>query len=200
MNDVRVIDGETSCREKRKTHRLCASILSGDCFAEMMSGTQMVEVEKPIWASTRSEPVTVRKTKGRRCRTIPIHSQLQKILENLKSHVDGRLFHGPRGGKLKPDTARNGLVRDVIEPLKARFPTPEAEIGLQHGRVHSFRHFFVSQAFLGGASEGEVKEWIGHQDSKMVAHYRHLHDEDSQRRMQQIDFFGSNNPVDGPQG
>lgn len=136
---------------------------------------------------------TVRKTKGRRSRTLPIHPDLRKVLDRLTPHKDGRLFHGPRGGKLKPDTVRTMLIRDVIQPLKERFPTPESEIGFEHGRVHSFRHFFVSQAFLSGVAEGEIMEWVGHQDSKMVAHYRHLRDEDSQRSMEQINFFGERN-------
>jgi integrase len=40
------------------------------------------------------------------------------------------------------------------------------------------------------ASEGEIKEWLGHADSKMVEHYRHLRSEDAQRKMQQVDFLG----------
>ena len=51
---------------------------------------------------------------------------------------------------------------------------------------------------MGGASEGEIKEWLGHADSKMVEHYRHLRDEDAQRKMRQIDFLDSGqNDVDG---
>ena len=51
-----------------------------------------------------------------------------------------------------------------------------------------FRHFFVSQCFLGGASEGEIREWVGHADSKMVEHYRHLGRKDALAKMEQINF------------
>jgi hypothetical protein len=95
---------------------------------------------------------------------------------------------------VKPDTIRSILIRDVIEPLKAGFPTPAGELGFEHGRVHSFRHYFCSKAFIDGATESEVKEWLGHADSRMVAHYRHLRVEDGQRRMQSIDFIGSARP------
>jgi integrase len=81
------------------------------------------------------------------------------------------------------------FIRDVIGPLAEKFPTPEGEIGFEHGRLHSFRHFFVSQAFLGGASEGEIREWVGHRDSEMVEHYRHLGRKDAVRRMEQISFL-----------
>ena len=81
------------------------------------------------------------------------------------------------------------FIDDVIEPLKKKFPTPDGEIGFAHGRLHSFRHFFCSQAFLGYASEGEIKEWLGHADSKMVEHYRHLRSEDAQRKMARLTFY-----------
>jgi integrase len=144
-------------------------------------------------SSRRAELGAVRTTKGRRSRSLPIHPDLRRVLQSLLVHVDGRIFHGPKNGKLKPDTVRNIFVRDVIQPLKDRFPTPADEIGFEHGRLHSFRHYFCSQAFLGGASEADIKDWLGHQDSKMVAHYRHLRSEDSQRKMQQINFLG---PID----
>jgi hypothetical protein len=52
------------------------------------------------------------------------------------------------------------FIRDVIEPLAEKFPTPE----------------------------GEIREWVGHADSKMVEHYRHLGCKDAVRRMEQISF------------
>jgi integrase len=82
------------------------------------------------------------------------------------------------------------FIDDVIEPLKTKFPAAEGEIGFEHGRLHGLRHYFCSQAFLSGVSEGEIKEWLGHADSKMVEHYRHLRSEDAQRKMGQIDFLG----------
>jgi len=90
----------------------------------------------------------------------------------------------------KPSRVLKVLLRDVIRPLKQRFPTPPGEIGFEHGRVHSFRHYFVSEAFRQGATEGEVMEWVGHRDSKIVAHYRHLRKADSHRRMEKVDFLG----------
>jgi integrase len=133
---------------------------------------------------------TIRTTKGRRDRRLPIHPDLLDSVQAMKHHADGRIFHGPRGGVLKPDTVLSVFLREVIEPLKARFPTPPGEIGFEHGRIHSFRHFFCSQAFLSGAAAADIQEWLGHQDSKMVGHYRHLRAEDSQRKIQQIEFLG----------
>lgn len=39
--------------------------------------------------------------------------------------------------------------------------------------------------------EQVVKEWLGHADSKMVRHYYHLHDDETQRQMDRVTFFGS---------
>lgn len=131
---------------------------------------------------------TARTTKGKRSRKIPIHPRLRELLTKLPRAADGRVFHSERGVRLRPNNVLHVFIRDVIKPLRGGFTTPEGEIGFEHGRLHSFRHFFVSQAFLGGASEGEIREWVGHADSKMVEHYRHLGRKDALRRMEQISF------------
>ncbi len=132
---------------------------------------------------------TARTTKGRRTRMLPIHPELLRELTGLQRQADGLVFHGAMGGRVRSRNVLEQFIRHVIEPLKANFITPAGEIGFEHGRLHSFRHFFCSQCFLGGASEGEIKEWLGHADSKMVQHYRHLSSEDARRKMSQIVFL-----------
>lgn len=132
---------------------------------------------------------TARTTKDKRSRTIPIHAELRELLVGLPRHADGFVFHAARGGRVRTRNVLEQFIQHVIEPLKTTFTTPAGEIGFEHGRLHSFRHFFCSQCFLGGASEGEIKEWLGHADSKMVEHYRHLRSEDAQRKMNQIRFL-----------
>ena len=39
--------------------------------------------------------------------------------------------------------------------------------------------------------ERMVMDWLGHQDSAMIRHYYHLHDDESRRRMNQLDFLGT---------
>jgi len=148
-------------------------------------------------ASHRKQQIgTARTTKGRRSRTIPIHPRLYKLLLTMDQSAGGPVFRAQHGGPLRPNNVLHTFIKRVIKPLKKQFPTPEGEIGFEHGRLHSFRHFFCSQAFLGGASEGEIKEWLGHADSKMVEHYRHLRNEDAQRKMDQIEFFNDENDGD----
>jgi integrase len=141
-------------------------------------------------ASTNSP----RTTKGRRSRKIPAHPALDAMLDQMPRRKDGKVFGGPQGGILKADTARIVLVRDVLEPLKEKFPTPAGDKGFKHGRLHSFRHFFVSQAFSEGASEGDIREWVGHTNSRLTERYRHLRDQESQCRMRKLSFLDSTIP------
>jgi hypothetical protein len=108
----------------------------------------------------------------------------------MAHNPDGLVFAGPKGRRLKADVVRNIFIREVLKPLRLKFPTPAGEIGFEHGRLHSFRHYFISQAFLGGASEGEIRSWVGHLDSRIIERYRHLRSEDARRKMEQIKFFG----------
>lgn len=136
----------------------------------------------------RTDMGSERRMKGRRGRLIPMHPEVKALAKTLPRRLHGRVLCGPRGGKIKADRARETFVARVITPLSEQYPTPENEIGFAHARFHSFRHYFISQAFLNGATEGEIMEWVGHRDSKTVALYRHLRNEESQRRMRQINF------------
>jgi integrase len=112
------------------------------------------------------------------------------VLESIP-RTDQYVFHGPRGGRLKADTLRNCLVRDVIEKLADRFPKQfEGEQSFEDGRLHSFRHYFCSVCANTGVPERIVMEWLGHSDSEMVRHYYHLNDEESRRKMDQLDLLG----------
>jgi integrase len=103
---------------------------------------------------------------------------------------DGSIFHGPLGGRLKADTVRRILIRDVLEKLSDRFPSREREVGFCDGRLHSFRHYFCSIAAQAGTAEQPVMSWLGHSSSPMVRHYFHLHDDESRRQMRRINFLG----------
>ncbi|MCI0361844.1 MAG: tyrosine-type recombinase/integrase [Planctomycetaceae bacterium] len=131
-----------------------------------------------------------RELKSGRSRMLPIHPDLGAVLRSLAKQ-DQFLFHGPRGGRLKPDTVRNVLIREVIKPLEPKFSSPEDEQGFKDGRLHSFRHYFVSMCANNNIPERVTMEWLGHQDSEMVRHYYHLHDEEARRQMARLDPLGS---------
>ena len=109
---------------------------------------------------------------------------------NQLPRLDAYVFYGPRGGRLKPDTVRRILVREVIEPLAGKFPTSEGERGFKDGRLHSFRHCFCSTCANSGIPERMLRDWLGHADSEMIRTYYHLHNEEAKRRMDSLDFLG----------
>ena len=137
----------------------------------------------------KSSGLKRRELKSGRSRSFPIHPDLLSVFRRLP-RIDAYVFHGPRGGRLKPDTLRRILVREVIEALAEKFPTPEGERGFMHGRLHSFRHCFCSTCANSGVPERMVMDWLGHADSEMIRHYYHLHDEEAKRRMDSLDFLG----------
>jgi integrase len=157
-------------------------------WVDLDEGFQMLRIADERHRRRRSGS-EARRTKTGRSRAFPIHPALVAVLTKMSRSVDGVIFHGPLGGRLKADTVRRILIRDVLEKLKARFATTAGEIGFEHGRVHSFRHYFCSVAAQSGTAEHIVMTWLGHSSSKMVRHYFHLHDDESRRQMKRINFL-----------
>lgn len=137
-------------------------------------------------ASAHRNGMQARTTKSGQSRNLPIRDELYEVFESLPRLADGYVFHGPRGGRLKPDLARRRLISEVLEPLKVQFPTPEGERGFEHGRLHSFRHFFCSLCANKNVPEQTVMNWLGHRNSAMVRHYYHLHDDEARRHMRRL--------------
>jgi len=109
---------------------------------------------------------------------------------NHLTRKDMFLLHGPRGGRLKPDTVRNVLIRKVLERLAPRYPSPQGTKGFRDGRLHSFRHYFISRCADSGVPERIVMEWVGHADSAMVRRYYSLNDEEAKRQMESLNLLG----------
>jgi hypothetical protein len=65
------------------------------------------------------------------------------------------------------------------------------EIGFPDAVTHSFRHFFVSEAFSAGATESEVMSWVGHRDSRIVRRYRHLRPSTNNHVLPKITITGN---------
>lgn len=148
-------------------------------------------------ADKRPAKAELRRLKGRRGRIIPIHPRVTALLQKLHRHRDGKLFHGSLGGRLKPDTVRNMFLREVIKPLQSQFNSPSHD-GFEEGRLHSFRHYFISECFKQGANESEIKSWVGHRDSRVVELYRHHGAEESRHKLQRLDLVRDREVTDGP--
>lgn len=139
-------------------------------------------------ASVKGERRTL---KNHRARSFPINEKLLPSLKAMSRGREGFVFHGPRGGRLKPDTVRNILIREVLVPLRERFPSPANEQGFADGRLHSFRHFFCSLCANCGVPERSVMQWLGHSDAAMVRRYYHLDHDEARRHMRQVIVSGT---------
>jgi integrase len=151
----------------------------------------MINLVDESFSNRKREGRERQTTKGGYNRSFPIHDDLRPVLQAIAPHADGYVFHGPRGGRLKPDTVRNILIRDVLKPLATKFPTPVGERGFAHGRLHSFRHFFCSWCACRGIAQNVVMRWLGHRDSKMVEHYFHLNNEEARLQMRRLSLSES---------
>ncbi len=142
-----------------------------------------------------------RRTKNRRDRFFPIARELRPVLEAMPRSRDGRVFHGPRGGRLKPDTVRNVLRREVLPKVRQKLQAEGLETQVHKGRLHSFRHYFCSTCANCGVPEQMVMNWLGHQDSRMVRYYYHLADDRARQEMARLQFVGATvAPSEGAQG
>ena len=122
-------------------------------------------------------------------RSFPLHPDLAAVLTRLPK-IDAYVFHGPNGRRFDSRLIRRMLVKNVITPLAEKFPAVNGGQSFIDGRLHSFRHYFVSRCAADRVPERVVMEWVGHADSAMVRHYFHLHDEEAQRRMNGLNFLG----------
>jgi len=151
----------------------------------------MIRLTDARYQGSKDDRQTARTTKSHHDRTLPIHTDLGRILCKMQHHPDGRIFHGPRGGILKPDTVRNVLIREVLQPLSKQFPAKGERSGFKDGRLHSFRHYFCSVSANSGVPEQVLMTWLGHRDSKMVRRYYHLQQEEAQRQMNKLVLVGA---------
>jgi integrase len=54
------------------------------------------------------------------------------------------------------------------------------------GKLHTFRHTFISNALLQGTPVSVVREWVGHVDEEVIRLYTHVHNDASQAAMQRL--------------
>ncbi len=166
------------------------SELAGLRWSDVDAENNVIRLTDESTRGRRRKGPPARQTKSGRGRSFPMHVELRRVLEGMARAGDGLVFHGPKGGRLKPDTVRRALIREVLAPLSEHFPTPPGQVGFADGRLHSFRHYHCSACANRGVPEQVVMEWLGHRDSAMVRHYYHLHDDEAQRQMSRLDFLG----------
>lgn len=179
--------------------------LGGICVALACTGMRIGELATLRWSdvdfarnmisvsndpSTRSGEGDRRRTKNRRDRSFPINIKLLEVLTKLSRHEDGAVFHGPLGGRLKPDVVRENLKRNVLSKVAGSFRQKGLQTDVERGRLHSFRHYFCSECANNNVPMQMVMDWLGHRDSRMVRYYYHLADRRAQEEMQKLNLVG----------
>jgi integrase len=145
------------CRSRDDLHWLvpvivalaCAGLriseLSSLLFTDIDFGTNVIRIVDESMQAKGNSRGKPRETKNSRNRSFPIHPVLREALERIKPTRDGLVFHGPLNGKLKPDTVRTILIREVLNALSKKFPSLPGQTRFRDGRLHSFRHYSCSR-------------------------------------------------------
>jgi len=80
--------------------------------------------------------------------------------------------------KQKPEPGQQWTERRLLDGLKRAIKP----LGLK-GKLHTYRHAFISGALLAGTPVAVVREWIGHVDARIIDLYTHVHNDASQAAM-----------------
>jgi integrase len=80
-----------------------------------------------------------------------------------------------------PDGGRQISERRLLRSLKRVLD----RLGLK-GKLHTFRHAFISKAITRGADRAYIRKWVGHVDPEMLDLYTHIADTSSQALMLEL--------------
>ena len=80
----------------------------------------------------------------------------------------------PAHGRQWTERRLLSALKRVLKPLKL------------FGKLHTFRHSFISHALLTGIPSAVVRSWVGHIDTQTIDLYTHIHDPASQAAMQRL--------------
>jgi integrase len=138
---------------------------------------------------------TTRTTKSRCTRLVHLHPYLRLMLERLQRYHAHVLFDDQKR-QLDSAYVRRRFSKDVITPLASKFSKPGDNTGFTRGRLHSFRHYFISFCIKNGTPENIVMKWVGHANSDMVRHYFQIHNEDAKTFMEKLRIVQK--PPEGP--
>ena len=118
-------------------------------------------------------------------RAIPMSPVARAILELLPRK--SRWVFTARPTTKFPTADRQISERRLLDHLKRVLK----RLGLE-GKVHSFRHSFISNALINGTPEAIVRKWVGHVDPEILKLYTHIADQASQAAMQRLSELENN--------
>ncbi len=108
-------------------------------------------------------------------RIVPIAEELASNLNSL-NRKNRWVFVSPtmRGRAMEARVSAKSALAELRRALE--------KLGLP-GRLHTFRHAFISHALTSGRPEATVRSWVGHVDAAIIRRYTHVADQISQSQM-----------------
>lgn len=127
----------------------------------------------------RVQPKEGWKPKTRDQRAVPLSPTAKRVLEALPRRWRWVVTMPP--SRSCPEHGRRWSERRLLAKLKLVLKTVQLP-----GKLHTFRHAFVSNAQLQGIPEAVVRKWAGHVDQRILDQYTTVHDHASQSAMQRL--------------
>jgi integrase len=112
-------------------------------------------------------------------RAVPLNAQVRRLLEALPKRWRWVVAMPPSARC--PLAGRQWTERRLLAALKRVLKALQLP-----GKLHTFRHTFISNALLKGTPVTLVREWVGHVDEEVLKLYTHVHDAASQAAMQRL--------------
>lgn len=112
-------------------------------------------------------------------RVIPISDAARKILKELPRRWRWVVTMPP--SPTFPHSGRQWSERRLLAALKRVLKALKLP-----GKLHTFRHTFISNALLNNTPVAVVREWAGHVDDEVIKLYTHVHNDASQEAMQRL--------------
>jgi integrase len=123
-------------------------------------------------------------------RSVPMSARLRALLEQLPRRSRW-VVTAPATPKYPKGDHKN-LDRRSLRTLHRVLK----RLGLK-GKIHTFRHAFLSQALIRGTPEALVRAWAGHVDWNILKLYTHIANTDSQAAMRRLSKAEDQPPVEG---
>ena len=147
------------------------------------TGLRIAEAQWLCWADVdfKANVIHVRAKDGWKPKTgderaVPMSPRLVTLLQSLPRQE--RWVLTAMKTKKYPDEGRQISERRALVALKRVL----IKIGIE-GKLHSFRHSFISQCLTDGIEEAVVRSWVGHVDPSIMRLYTHITSKVSQDRI-----------------
>jgi len=123
-------------------------------------------------------------------RSVPLRPEARAVLEALPRISKWVVPMPP--SRSHPESGRQWSEKRLLVALKGVLK----KLGLV-GKLHTFRHAFISHALLSGIPPVVVRKWVGHVDPSILDLYSHVHDAASQEAMRKLSQADPSAPYQG---